>query len=213
MSKKVKYYVVWEGRRKGIFDSWEDCKVQVFGFEGAKYKSFESKKEAEEAFKQGANKTLYAAAKDKTGTITKQKVSRAAIIKQSICVDAACSGNPGKMEYRGVDTQNNMEIFHQGPFPDATNNIGEFLAIVHGLAYLQQRKLYDTPIYTDSRNAMLWVKAKACRTKLEPTKHNGEIFELIHRAEQWLKNNSYKNPIIKWETEDWGEIPADFGRK
>lgn len=213
MAKKVKYYVVWEGRQKGVYDSWDECKAQVFGFEGAKYKSFESKKEAEDAYKQGANKSLFATAKSNTSAVAKQKISRAAIIKQSICVDAACSGNPGKMEYRGVDTQSSAEIFHQGPFPDATNNVGEFLAIVHGLAYLQQRNLYDTPIYTDSRNAMIWVKAKQCRTKLELTKKNGEVFELIRRAETWLKNNTFKNPIIKWETEDWGEIPADFGRK
>jgi ribonuclease HI len=212
MAKKVKYYVVWKGRKTGIFHSWEECKELVDGFEGAKYKSFESKEEATAALLQGANKSLFVNNKTNVA-VTKQKIARSAIIKQSICVDAACSGNPGKMEYRGVDTQRGIELFHQGPYPDATNNIGEFLAIVHGLAYLQQRKLYDTPIYTDSRNAMIWVKAKVCRTKLEPTKYNGEVFELISRAENWLKNNTYKNPIIKWETEDWGEIPADFGRK
>ena len=39
---KYKYYVVWEGRARGIFDSWEECKEQVDNFKGAKYKSFDS---------------------------------------------------------------------------------------------------------------------------------------------------------------------------
>jgi ribonuclease HI len=98
-------------------------------------------------------------------------------------------------------------------FPDATNNVGEFLALVHGLAYLQKHNLNDMPIYSDSRNAILWIKNKECRTKLEQTKRNAPVFDLIRRGEHWLKNNKYQNPILKWETEDWGEIPADFGRK
>jgi ribonuclease HI len=39
------------------------------------------------------------------------------------------------------------------------------------------------------------------------------VFELIKRAEEWLSTNSYVNHILKWETEQWGENPADFGRK
>jgi hypothetical protein len=37
--------------------------------------------------------------------------------------------------------------------------------------------------------------------------------EMIERAEKWLKENRYSNKIVKWETELWGEVPADFGRK
>ncbi|MFT7665899.1 MAG: ribonuclease HI, partial [Patiriisocius sp.] len=130
----------------------------------------------------------------------------------SIAVDAACSGNPGTMEYRGVDTQTQKQLFHQGPFYQGTNNVGEFLALVHGLAYLKMQKS-DRIIYSDSRIAMGWVKKKKCNTKLKKTKKNDPIFELIARAERWLKNNSYSSIMIKWETKAWGEIPADFGRK
>jgi ribonuclease HI len=42
---------------------------------------------------------------------------------------------------------------------------------------------------------------------------NKDLLELIKRAENWLKENSFRNPILKWETKAWGEIPADFGRK
>ena len=116
------------------------------------------------------------------------------------------------MEYRGVDTKSGIELFHVGPMPQGTNNIGEFLALVHGLAYLQQRGS-QIPIYSDSRNAIAWVRQKKCKTKLTPNAVNAPIFDLIARAERWLQTHTYTNPIIKWETEQWGEIPADFGRK
>ena len=93
-----------------------------------------------------------------------------------------------------------------------SNNIGEFLAIVHGLALLK-KKGSNMPIYSDSKIAQKWVRDKKCNTKLMPTERNGELLAIVRRAEAWLQNNTYSNPIIKWETERWGEIPADFGRK
>ena len=135
----------------------------------------------------------------------------AAVDAQAIAVDAACSGNPGQMEYRGVYLKTGEEIFHYGPV-FGTNNIGEFLAIVHGLALLQQRG-YTIPIYSDSVNAMLWVKRKQCRTTLPLNDKTQTLHEHIRRAEAWLRTHSYSNDLRKWETEKWGEIPADFGRK
>jgi ribonuclease HI len=207
---KIKYYVVWEGHKPGIYDRWDDCKKQVDGFPQAKYKSFDSKAEAEKAFKGN-----YWAFVKKAEGVAKPaaRPSAGAIIKDSISVDAACSGNPGDMEYRGVRTATGEEIFRVGPMPDGTNNIGEFLAIVHALAWLQQHGKPNLPIYSDSRNAQLWVKARTCRTKLARTGRNDQIFTLIDRAEKWLAVNKVTNPIIKWETKVWGEIPADFGRK
>ena len=131
----------------------------------------------------------------------------------SLSVDAACSGNPGLMEYRGVIVESGVEVFKKGPFTKGTNNIGEFLAIVHGLALCKQKNKPDLPIYTDSRTAMSWVSKKQCRTNLAFDASNQELLDLIKRAEKWLKTNTYRNPILKWETKSWGEIPADFGRK
>ncbi len=133
--------------------------------------------------------------------------------KISISVDAACSGNPGIMEYQGVETNTKRRLFHQGPFRDGTNNIGEFLALVHGLGYLKKHGYDSVPIFTDSVTAMAWVRNKKAKTKLDRTAHNAILFDLIERAENWLKTNTYNNPILKWDTENWGEIPADFGRK
>ncbi len=210
MGKAKKFYVVWKGNNPGIYSSWTDCQLQIKGYPDAKYKSFKSLAEAESAF--GDNFSDHY----KTGSKSAKKVTswdESVIIKQSISVDAACSGNPGLMEYRGVDTYSQIEHFKQGPFPQGTNNVGEFLAIIHGLAWLMQKGDTTTTIYTDSRTAMAWVRNKKVKTMLKKTAKNAVLFDLIDRGINWLKTNNYTNPIVKWETKSWGEIPADFGRK
>ncbi|MFD1292761.1 viroplasmin family protein [Lutibacter holmesii] len=208
---KRKFYVVWNGHKKGVFTSWNVCKKHITDFSGAQYKSFASKDEAEKAFK--------GRYEDYVGKNTKKVVLSADELKkygkpilESLSVDAACAGNPGKMEYRGVDTKTKKQYFIQGPFEKGTNNIGEFLALVHGLGFLKQKKS-DIPIYSDSRIAMSWVKKGQCRTNLQITSENKALFDLVKRAEKWLKENTYTTQILKWETKAWGEIPADFGRK
>lgn len=209
MAKK-KFYVVWQGVEPGVYESWDECKAQVSGFDDARYKSFTTREEAEEAFDN--NPWMYIG-KSKSPTI-RVALSDTKFLRNSIAVDAACSGNPGKMEYRGVFVNDNVEIFRVGPYADGTNNIGEFLAIVHALALIKNSEKHQTiPIYSDSMTAIKWVSRKKCNTKLEQTERNKPLFELIARAEKWLHENEYNNPIIKWETENWGEIPADFGRK
>ncbi len=206
---KPKFYTVWEGHTPGVYDNWTDANRQVKGFPQAKYKGFGSRAEAEAALRGN-----YWEFVEKKGPALKPKTPPAAAVTvPSVCVDAACSGNPGNLEYRGVDTETHTQLFHQGPFPEGTNNVGEFLAIVHALAMLAKEGKPQLPIYTDSRNAMGWIKAKTCRTKLDRTPRNEKLFELIGRAERWLASNPVTNPILKWETSAWGEIPADFGRK
>ena len=211
MSKK-KFYVVWKGRKPGLYSSWNVCKRQIDGFEKAEYKSFLTLAQAELAFKnnyedyKGKNKSLKNIPKielNKYGTPN----------LESISVDAACSGNPGKMEYRGVLTHNKKELFKMGPFPRGTNNIGEFLALVHGVALLKSKQKENIPIYSDSKIAMSWVRQKKCKTNLHFDDSTKELLTLIKRAEDWLQKNTIKNPILKWQTKSWGEIPADFGRK
>ena len=211
MAKKSKFYVVWKGKRPGIYETWDDCQAQIKGIKGAQYKAFGSFKEAKKAY--NGNYSDYKGKKNGKGELSpEEKLKYGEPNFHSISVDAASSGNPGKMEYQGVDTQTKKVLFRQGPFEEGTNNIGEFLAIVHGLAFLKQKKS-DRVIYSDSRTAKSWVRKKKCNTKLEKTDRNKPIFDLIERAENWLKSNRYNTPIVKWETKAWGEIPADFGRK
>ncbi|SDX59483.1 ribonuclease HI [Lutibacter oricola] len=210
MAKK-KFYVVWNGHKKGVFTSWNVCKKQITDFKGAQYKSFASKDEAEKA-----SKGRY---EDYVGKDTKRIKLSAEELKKigkpiypSLSVDAACSGNPGKMEYRGVDSKSKKQYFIQGPFEQGTNNIGEFLALVHGLGFLKNNNS-QLPIYSDSKIAISWVKRGQCRTNLQITAKNKALFDFVKRAEKWLKDNTYSTKILKWETKAWGEIPADFGRK
>jgi len=207
-----KYYVIWKGKETGVFSSWDKVKKLVQGVEGAKYKSFGSKAEANIAIKKKYSD--YQGHKSKKIALSDADKKRFGVpIKNSLTVDAACSGNPGKMEYRGVLHHNKQEVFKMGPFKNGTNNIGEFLALVHGISLLKKKGLHSLPIYSDSKIAMSWIKKKTCRTTITFDASNSDLLTLIHRAEKWLKENSFSNPILKWETKVWGEIPADFGRK
>lgn len=209
-----KTYVVWEGRHPGIYSSWEDCKAEVENFPNARYKAFSSRTEAIMAYRESdreASEVLRSISRhlkeEPAGYMSNPEIN-----PESIAVDAGCSGNPGKMEYRGVYLRTGKEVFHQGPFEHGTNNIGEFLAIVHALALLKKNGSNMT-VYSDSAVAQKWVRDKRCNTKLEKNDKNSELHALILRAEAWLAANDYANPVMKWKTDKWGEIPADFGRK
>ncbi|MDO5655037.1 MAG: ribonuclease H family protein [Flavobacteriaceae bacterium] len=210
--KKPKYYVVWKGVQPGIYNSWEECKLQITNFPTAEYKSFPNLELAKKAFAESYHD--YKGKKFFSSELSAAQLkSIGAPELNSVAVDAACAGNPGIMEYRGVETATGNQIFKKGPYQKSTNNVGEFLALVHALALM--KKTGDRRIiYSDSKIAIGWVKVGKCRTKLAKTAENADSFELIQRAELWLKNNRpLLNPILKWETKAWGEIPADFGRK
>lgn len=203
---KQKYYVVWKGRKAGIYTNWADCEAQVKGFAGAEYKSFPNREMAEAAFRSDYEEYKGTPASGQQWLFAPIKP-----ILPSICVDAACSGSPGPLEYRGVLTDTNEPIFHAGPFADGTNNVGEFLAIVLAMDWLVTKKL-DMPIYSDSTNAISWVRAGRCKTKLRRLSSNRVLFDLIAHAEEALQRYPAFT-LSKWDTKAWGEIPADFGRK
>jgi ribonuclease HI len=210
MAKKQKYYVVWKGNRPGIYDSWAEAEEQIKGVEGAKFKSYEIESEAIKAYSEKAEKHIYNKSNSNSKAIPNKKIS--SIISNSLSVDAACSGNPGVLEYQGVETDSKKSVFKMGPFPEGTVNLGEFLAIVHALALLKKHNS-DLPIYSDSVTALAWVRNKKIKTNLERNGRNKELFDLVDRAIIWLNSNTYTNKVLKWETERWGENPADYGRK
>lgn len=227
-----KYYVVWKGYAPGVYDSWEEAEIQVSGYPDASYRAFKSQEAAVQAWREGFDKEglLQEVAREmarlnKEGTVIEFDEKKSAAnnkkvvvqtpppyIVNSIAVDAACSGNPGPMEYRGVYVKTGQVLFKVGPMQQGTNNIGEFLAIVHGMA-MQEKQGTFLPIYSDSVNAQKWVRQGFCKTTLEENEVNAPIFDLIRRAELWLRTHTFRVPIYKWETKEWGEIPADFGRK
>ncbi len=211
MAKKNKYYVVWKGKKIGIFDSWAKCSEQVSGYAGAEYKSFPNKTAAEQAF--CADSRDYMGREVFASELS--AAERRALgepILESLSVDAAWDTSTGLMEYQGVETNTGKVVFKRGPFEDGTNNVGEFLAIVHAAAYLKDNG-NKVPIYSDSATAMAWVRNKYANTKLARTQKNKALFALIKKAEAWLHENPINNRILKWQTKAWGEIAADFGRK
>ncbi|WP_207634124.1 ribonuclease H [Halalkalibacter urbisdiaboli] len=205
-----KYYVVWNGRKKGIFTSWAECEAQVKGYAGAKFKSFPSEAEAKAAFAGGGVSAKGPKNKAKSKPIIESATDE--VIWDSISVDVGCRGNPGIVEYKGVHTKTGEVLFAHDEIHIGTNNMGEFLAIVHGLAYLKE-KGSDMPIYSDSMTAIKWVKQKKAKSTLERNEQTAYIWSLMDRAEAWLQNHTYSNKILKWQTEKWGEIKADYGRK
>jgi ribonuclease HI len=207
MAEKPKFYVVWKGRKPGVYSSWKACEAQVQGFPGAQYKSFGSRTAAEQALR-----GKFSIQTGKPATSGDWLFAPHPPLADSIVVDAACSGSPGRLEFRGVDLRSGREIFREGPFRNGTNNVGEFLAIVHALELLKIKKS-DLPVYSDSETAIIWVKARHCNTRLAADKSNAALFVLIDRAEEWLAEQKKTNPVLKWDTRAWGEIPADFNRK
>ena len=216
---KVNFYVVWKGRETGIFESWAACEQQVKGV-AAQYKGFATREEAEKALAEGAEK--YIAPRSSVNRqecnaisvkdLSPTEMQQHGVLLPALAVDAACSGNPGKLEFRGVIADTGTQVFHRGPYIGGTNNIGEFLAIVLGLAYLQKHHL-PWVLYSDSKTAIAWIKQKKCKTQLEWNAENQELLLAVRAAEKWLSEHTWTTPIYKWNTEHWGEIPADFGRK
>lgn len=206
--KNQRFYVVWKGRKKGIFTSWEEAEKQVKGYVGAQYKAFDSRAEADTAF--GSD---YEAYKGRPSTMGKWKTASVQPVRPSLCVDAACSGSPGPVEYRGVHLETGRELFRAGPFESGTNNVGEFLAIVHALAWLAKHD-QEMPVYSDSENAIAWVNTGTANTRLTHTVANAPLFAMIRSAENWLAENELReDAVLKWDSDLWGENPADFGRK
>lgn len=215
---KQKYYVVWVGRQPGIYTNWEECKAQTDGFDHARFKAFTSREQAEKAYREdwkqhwGKGKEKHKEKSDGKTNSYASKLFEDEIDYDSISVDVGTHGNPGPVEYQGVDTRTGEVIFSYGPISKGTNNLGEFLAIVHALAYLKKQGSNKT-VYSDSENAIKWVKRKAVSTTLKRDASTEEIWQLIDRAVYWLKTNTYENKVLKWDTEKWGEIKADYGRK
>jgi ribonuclease HI len=203
---RKQYYVVWKGRKRGVFDTWADTTKSVSGYPGAQYKSFGTLAAAQAAFKAG-----YADYRARPAAHQQWLFAPTKPILPSVSVDAACAGSPGPLEYRGVQTEDGKSVFQAGPYPDGTNNVGEFLAIVRAMDWLTKNN-HDWPIYSDSENAIGWVRARKCNTKLARTRSNAMLFELIARAEQALKTMKGFR-VLKWDTAAWGENPADYGRK
>ncbi|MCM1068179.1 MAG: ribonuclease H family protein [Muribaculaceae bacterium] len=226
--KKHKYYVVWAGLSPGVYDSWAECQLQISGVPGARYKSYATLDEAVEAYRGDPDEQLGII----RSIIKHTSVPKPAAVPggsgpgywatlpgvrmDAIAVDGACAGNPGRMEYRAVRLIDGAEVFRIGATQPltGTNNIAEYLAMIHLAALLAKSGDTRTPIYTDSKNTLAWLRKGRSNTSLEENERTAPVLALLRRADEWLARfGPIRNPILKWRTEEWGEIPADFGRK
>lgn len=231
MNYSKRFYVVFAGRQPGVYDDFNDAMEQVDGFDGASFKSYASPEQAAEAFRRFDRKSDSRAIGALLINATEQKRKEQGargredrietktdyfafpeIDLNGWAVDASCMGNPGVMEYRGVELMSGKEIFRVGPFKKGTNNIGEFLAIVHALALMQQKGERHT-VYSDSVSGMAWVRNRKVKTQLARNKDTEPVFRMMERALSWLNTHQYDVQIRKWDTDRWGEVPADFDRK
>ena len=119
---KKKFYVVWKGRKEGIYETWEECKQQVEGYPSPLYKSFPSLEAAEEAFRRGSQHYLIPKSKQRPMQMILDALYGSPVVP-SISVDGACNNKTKQSEYQGVDTSTKKKIFHKGPFPEGTNNL------------------------------------------------------------------------------------------
>ena len=211
MSKKlVKRYVVWKWKTPGIYTNWNQCKAQVQGFPDARYKSYTSSSEAQNAYE------LWYNASKSTLLRVPELIKSGQVSANSICTDAACQGNPWNLEWRGVDTQSWKQLFRSNVYTEWTVNIGEYIALLQGMKYLIDTQRSDWSIYTDSRVAMSRVKNWKHKSQLNWTNYNTK---LKHVLDQWgLRSEANRvyidqMKIVKRKTKERGEIPADFGRK
>jgi ribonuclease HI len=194
MAKNRSFYVVFKGRVEGIYETWAECEVHTKGFAGAKYKKYSSWHLAEAAY-QNYHKEI---------TTTEEQ----AYPLSGLCVDGACDDS-GNFEFRCVDLESGKIIHPSLRMKGGTNNVAEFLGLVWALAYCKKRSLV-TRVYSDSVTAIAWVRNKHARSTVNVSV---EVKSLLSKAQEWLQNNNSTSPVIKWRTDIWGEIPADYGRK
>lgn len=197
---KKKYYVVWRGRETGIFTSWDACLRSVNDFQGALFRGYSTWEEAHDAHLNGYWREV---AKNKAVTPTTE------VIRHSFATDAVHNAD-GTFSYFITDIEQSRTIYRSPSFHDSNLNVCRFLAIVHALAILT--KTSDTrPVYSPSATAISWVSRRECRTSLCRTLGNTVTFDLIIRAGRFLADNLMSNPILRWESESWGEVPNISG--
>ena len=145
---KQKFYVVWEGVTPGVYTSWTDCQLQIKGYEGAKYKSFDTREEAERALATSPYAYIGKNAKKKSEKVSSETLP-ACVIDNSLAVDAACSGNPGPGGWGAVLRYGAHERELSGGEAQTTNNRMELTAVIEALRLLKEP--CEVELYSDSK--------------------------------------------------------------
>lgn len=203
-----KFYVVWQGRQTGIFTDWETCKKQVDAFNGAKYKSFKTRDEAQAAFTGNASpsssKTASVALKKKTSKQTVKTYTGAEITAMALDIkiftDGGCDPNPGKAGSGLAIYRNNVvaELWYGLYNPSGTNNTAELNALHQALliAETEINKGRSVAIFCDSKYSIQCVTQWAINWEKKGWKRpGGEIKNLALIKEMFALHQQLKGKV------------------
>ena len=184
-----KYYVIWQGRETGIFTDWDTCKKHIDKFNGARYKSYKTREEAESAFagsSSAAMKKSKSAPKKHSGkgpkTYSAEEVASHKA-QTKIFTDGGCEPNPGKAGSGvAVYRDNNISELWFGLFnPKGTNNTAELNALYHALMMAEKeiQAKQTVAIFCDSKYSIQCVTQWAVNWEKKGwVKQGGEIKNL-----------------------------------
>ncbi len=159
-----KFYVVWEGRERGIFTDWDRCKAQIDKFAGARYKSFKTRAEAEAAFRGSSEASIgksHKAVARNTGKVPRT-YSAAEVaelpVHTKIFADGGCEPNPGKAGSGVAVYRDGLvdELWYGLYNPRGTNNTAELNAL-HQALLMAEKEIESevtVAIFCDSRYAI-----------------------------------------------------------
>lgn len=211
-----KYYVVWQGRVPGIYSDWNSCKNQVDKFAGARYKSFPTLTEAEQAFKGVSNATGASSNASKSAGLntTKKPASGATpngVIKTytaaeisklpmevKIFTDGGCEPNPGQAG-SGMAVYRNEQIteLYYGLYtPMGTNNTAELNGLHQALlmAKAESDLGKSVAVFCDSKYSIQCVTQWAVGWEKKGWKKSGgeiknlELIKILFVLHQQLKD-------------------------
>lgn len=195
-----KFYVVWAGRETGIFTDWNTCKKQVDGFNGARYKSFLTREEAEAAFgnakpSAGTGRVATSGAKIKTYNAAEVNALQEEI---KIFTDGGCEPNPGKAGSGLAMYEDNKvtELWYGLYNPMGTNNTAELNALHQGLLLARDEiaKGKTAAVFSDSQYSIQCVTQWAIGWEKAGWKKKGgeiknlELIKDIYALHQTLKD-------------------------
>lgn len=184
--------------RAGVADSWEKCGKIVTGEEGARYKGFKTKEEAEKWLELGADYEIKIVKKLKPGIYFDAGTGRGHGVEISVTDES------GKNLLHKTIPKNELNRFGKYLLDsDATNNYGELLAMRHAIEIAGRKKIKN--VFGDSKLVIdYWSKWRFKRNDLPE-----ETVELAERVSRLRSDFEKRGGVIKRIS--GGDNPADLG--
>ena len=192
MKTNKPYYVVWQGHRPGVYDTWTECKAQITGFDRPQYKKFSTRYQAFHAYQKGSSYRENLRASDLP-----------VFEKKSILINASTDTQRNLTSYYGLYLNSNRRMF-SNTISSADKRIGLFLAAVKALSILHKHRTL-LPVYTESLEIISAVKDKRF-VALNPQAESAKVNLYVRVALAWLEKHP-PPPLLHWNAAYWGELP------